>query len=93
MTPCKTPDSVTLLRSNKWVCIEWVCGRKGSTQRSESHSHLNLCLIQNFQKFSPNFRNNELRSQLTNGDEQKVLLLYVGRLGAEKNLKILKQVS
>jgi sulfoquinovosyltransferase len=30
--------------------------------------------------------------KLTGGDDSKTLLLYVGRLGAEKNLKVIQQV-
>ena len=40
--------------------------------------------------FNPAFRSAEARAKMTNGDVDAPLLVYVGRLGAEKNLAILK---
>lgn len=44
--------------------------------------------------FSPKFNasNEETRSMLTGGEPHKPLLLHVGRLGAEKNIKLLRDV-
>ena len=43
--------------------------------------------------FNPSFRSAEARAAMTNGDVDAPLLVYVGRLGAEKNLAILKGAS
>mmetsp|Transcript_22951 Transcript_22951/g.70271 ORF Transcript_22951/g.70271 Transcript_22951/m.70271 type:complete len:466 (-) Transcript_22951:636-2033(-) len=44
--------------------------------------------------FSPKFNesNTDMRSMLTGGEPEKPLLLYVGRLGAEKNIQMIKSV-
>lgn len=42
--------------------------------------------------FNPKFKDPEMRSRLTNGNPDSPLLLYVGRLGAEKRLSDLKEV-
>ena len=42
--------------------------------------------------FNPSFRSDEWRALLSNGIEDPVILTYVGRLGAEKNLEILKDL-
>jgi len=42
--------------------------------------------------FNPKFRNAEMRSRLTNGNPEDPLMVYVGRLGAEKKLKALRDV-
>ncbi|GAB5371783.1 hypothetical protein AAMO2058_001609500 [Amorphochlora amoebiformis] len=42
--------------------------------------------------FNPKFRNEEMRSRLTDGHPEDPLMIYVGRLGAEKKLKALKDV-
>jgi len=44
--------------------------------------------------FSPKFNvsNVEMRSRLTDGEVHRPLLLYVGRLGAEKNIGMIKEV-
>jgi sulfoquinovosyltransferase len=44
--------------------------------------------------FSPKFNasNSEMRSMLTDGEPDRPLLLYVGRLGAEKNIQMIKKV-
>lgn len=44
--------------------------------------------------FSPKFNasNAEMRSMLTGGEPNRPLLLYVGRLGAEKNIEMIKSV-
>ena len=43
--------------------------------------------------FNPSFRSAEARAKMTDGDVDAPLLVYVGRLGAEKNLAILKGAS
>jgi sulfoquinovosyltransferase len=40
--------------------------------------------------FNPSFRSAEARAALSAGDVEAPLLVYVGRLGAEKNLAVLK---
>jgi sulfoquinovosyltransferase len=42
--------------------------------------------------FNPRFRSMDMRSQLTDGDPSAPLLIHVGRLGAEKNLFVLKDI-
>ena len=42
--------------------------------------------------FSPKFRSDAWRARLSNGVADPVILTYVGRLGAEKNLEILKDL-
>lgn len=42
--------------------------------------------------FNPKFRSMEMRSRMSNGNPDDTLLVYVGRLGAEKNLDVLKKV-
>ena len=42
--------------------------------------------------FSPKFYNLNMRDRLTNGNRKSVSLLYVGRLGVEKNMLSLKSV-
>ncbi|KAL5656815.1 hypothetical protein ACJX0J_029978, partial [Zea mays] len=44
------------------------------------------------ESFHPRFRNMEMRSRLTNGEPEKPLVFYVGRLGVEKSLDFLKRV-
>lgn len=44
------------------------------------------------QKFSPLFKSAAMRERLTDGHPESPLLLYVGRLGAEKKLKTLRYV-
>jgi len=40
--------------------------------------------------FNPRFRNAEMRAKMSGGHPEAPLLLYVGRLGAEKNLAVIK---
>jgi len=42
--------------------------------------------------FSPKYRSMEARKRLTQGHPNDPLLLYVGRVGAEKNLSLLREV-
>ncbi|CAM0905129.1 unnamed protein product [Alopecurus aequalis] len=44
------------------------------------------------ESFHPRFRNQEMRSRLTNGEPDKQLIIYVGRLGVEKSLDFHKRV-
>lgn len=43
------------------------------------------------QRFSPSFRSDEMRHRLSDGDVDAPLLIYVGRIGAEKKLHRLKK--
>lgn len=40
--------------------------------------------------FNPKFKSLEMRSRLTDGHPEDPIMVHVGRLGAEKNLKFLK---
>ncbi|KAJ7562219.1 hypothetical protein O6H91_03G059600 [Diphasiastrum complanatum] len=42
--------------------------------------------------FHPRFKSHEMRMKLTDGEVERPLLVHVGRLGAEKNLDLLKKV-
>lgn len=42
--------------------------------------------------FHPRFSNPEMRSRLTSGNTQDAVMVYVGRLGHEKNLKFLRDL-
>lgn len=46
----------------------------------------------NAERFSPSFRTQQMRERLTGGNSDAPLLIYVGRLGAEKRLTKLKKV-
>ena len=43
-------------------------------------------------QFNPRFRCREMRSRMTSGNPDAPLLIHVGRLGAEKNLFVLKDM-
>jgi len=42
--------------------------------------------------FHPRFRSQEMRKRLTNGHPEDPVIVYVGRLGTEKNLTFLKEI-
>lgn len=42
--------------------------------------------------FHPRFYSHEMRARLSNGEQEKPLLIHVGRLGVEKSLDFLKRV-
>ena len=42
--------------------------------------------------FHPRFRSDEMRARMGGGAPDSVILTYVGRLGAEKNLKVLREM-
>lgn len=44
------------------------------------------------QRFNPKFANAKMRSKLSDGHPKDPLIIYVGRLGAEKRLRDLKGV-
>ena len=44
------------------------------------------------ERFHPKFKSAAMRARLTDGNPEAPLLIYVGRLGAEKKLKLLKGV-
>jgi glycosyltransferase involved in cell wall biosynthesis len=46
----------------------------------------------NAQQFHPRFRSIEMRTRLSNGNPQDVLLLFVGRLAPEKRLHLLRPI-
>jgi len=43
-------------------------------------------------RFHPNFKSDEMRTLMTDGNPKDFLMVYVGRLGAEKRLKDLKPI-
>jgi len=43
-------------------------------------------------KFNPKYRDEQMRNRLTEGNPQDSLVVYVGRLGAEKNLQSIKNM-
>ena len=44
------------------------------------------------EQFHPRFRSREMRSRMTDGHPDAPLLIHVGRLGAEKNLFVLREM-
>ncbi|KAK9807085.1 hypothetical protein WJX73_002666 [Symbiochloris irregularis] len=42
--------------------------------------------------FNPRFRSAEMRSRMSGGNPSATILTYIGRLGAEKNLKVLRDI-
>lgn len=46
----------------------------------------------NADKFNPRFRSSEMRNRLSDGHPDETLLIYVGRLGAEKQIDQIKAV-
>lgn len=42
--------------------------------------------------FNPRYRSQQMRERLSNGHPDDIILTYVGRLGAEKNLHVLKEI-
>lgn len=64
-----------------------------------SLTHVRLLLLRSShlsshaaQRFNPKFSNLEMRSRLSDGHPQDPVIIYVGRLGAEKRLRDLKGV-
>jgi sulfoquinovosyltransferase len=43
-------------------------------------------------QFNPRFRSREMRARMTDGFPDAPILIHVGRLGAEKNLFVLKDI-
>jgi len=44
------------------------------------------------ERFDPKFRNAEMRNLMTDGNPDDFLMVYVGRLGAEKNIKDVRDI-
>jgi sulfoquinovosyltransferase len=44
------------------------------------------------ERFHPSFKNDDMRKQMTDDHPQDFLMVYVGRLGAEKNLKYVRSM-
>mmetsp|Transcript_6017 Transcript_6017/g.7821 ORF Transcript_6017/g.7821 Transcript_6017/m.7821 type:complete len:550 (-) Transcript_6017:248-1897(-) len=68
-----------------------------SQMRDELESH-GIQRIQVWRKgidtdvFNPAYKSDEMRNRLSDGHPEDPLIIYIGRLGAEKNLKLLKPI-
>lgn len=67
-------------------------------QQELSEHNCKKCRLEVWQRgvdtdqFNPRFRCNEMRARMTDGHPDAPLLIHVGRLGAEKNLFVLKDM-
>jgi len=86
-----------------WILIRWVMNRSDLNLVTSNQMRNELVAqgvknVQVWQKgidthvFHPKFKSNEMRNRLSNGHPEDPLLIYVGRMGAEKNLKLLKPI-
>ena len=84
-----------------WDALRWVHSRADLTlvtspQMQEELSGQGIPRVQVWRKgidterFDPKFRSDEMRSLMTDGNPNDFLMVYVGRLGAEKRLKDIK---
>ena len=86
-----------------WKALRWVHSRADLTlvtspQMKEEMEHNGIPRVQVWRKgidtvrFHPKFRDDEMRKVMTDNNPDDFLMVYVGRLGAEKRLKDLKPV-
>eukprot|EP00560_Eucampia_antarctica_P008914 CAMPEP_0197825200 /NCGR_PEP_ID=MMETSP1437-20131217/2322_1 /TAXON_ID=49252 ORGANISM="Eucampia antarctica, Strain CCMP1452" /NCGR_SAMPLE_ID=MMETSP1437 /ASSEMBLY_ACC=CAM_ASM_001096 /LENGTH=463 /DNA_ID=CAMNT_0043425099 /DNA_START=190 /DNA_END=1578 /DNA_ORIENTATION=+ len=86
-----------------WTCIRWAHKRADLTlctspqMRDELIAH-GIPRVDVWRKgidtvkFDPKFRSDQMRSEMTDGHPERFLMVYVGRLGAEKRLKDIKPI-
>lgn len=88
-----------------WSIIRW-CTRRAdltlvTSRAMKEELTLNRCRIKSLdvwqrgvdtEVFNPKYRSVDMRRRMTGGHVDAPLLVYVGRLGAEKNLKVLRGV-
>lgn len=69
-----------------------------AVQQELSNHNCKKCRLEVWQRgvdtdqFNPRFRCDEMRARMTDGHPDAPLLIHVGRLGAEKNLFVLKDM-
>ena len=86
-----------------WECLRWAHSRADLTlvtspQMKEELESQGIPRVDVWRKgidterFDPKFYSKEMRSKMTDGNPDDFLMVYVGRLGAEKRLKDLREV-
>jgi len=86
-----------------WAVIRWVHSKADLTlvtspQMKEEFGKNGVPRVDVWRKgidtvrFDPKFKSTEMREKMTNGNPEDFLMVYVGRLGAEKRLKDIKPV-
>ncbi|HET7627100.1 MAG TPA: glycosyltransferase family 1 protein [Bacillales bacterium] len=94
---------VSFLKPAMWGYFRWLhnyadlnlCTSRAVMHELTEHGFKNVRLWKrgvDTDRFSPNRFDERMRQRLTNGNESKTLLLYVGRLASEKNLEALREV-
>ncbi|KAF5840931.1 hypothetical protein DUNSADRAFT_15132 [Dunaliella salina] len=88
-----------------WSIIRWCTRRSDLTlvtsKAMKDELIKNMCRVKSIdvwqrgvdtEVFHPRFRSADMKARMTNGHPEAALLLYVGRLGAEKNLAVIKGI-